>query len=92
MCREIAVDIADHRSQGITDELLAWADHVLVMELAHARYVRENHDLGDRDVLVLGTFGGLYEIADPVGAWTFTFRRIRRQIESCVDAFLARVA
>jgi protein-tyrosine phosphatase len=40
-CREIGLDLAAHRSQGLTEELVRWADRILVMEPEHAVRVRE---------------------------------------------------
>ena len=92
VCGEIGVNIDSHRSQGVTNELVDWADYILVMELRHAQYVREYHpQVGETKVLMLGTFGGQYEIPDPVGGWKFQFRRSRKQIERCISGFLGRV-
>lgn len=91
VCREVGVDISDHRSQAVTAALMEWADHILVMEYAHAAHLREFYpDVGDK-LMLLGPFGGEAEIADPIGGWTWTFRRIRKQLEACIRAFLLRV-
>jgi protein-tyrosine phosphatase len=90
--REIGVDLSDHRSRGVTDELVAWADHVVVMELEQAAHLREFFPaIGDK-VRLLGTFAGRTRIDDPIGGWTFTFRRTRRVIEEGVRGFLKRYA
>ncbi|MFT5686022.1 MAG: protein-tyrosine-phosphatase [Myxococcota bacterium] len=86
--REINIDISDHKSQGITPELVEWADHILVMELRHAIKLRERHDNLGTKVLQLGSFGGLVEVDDPVGGWRWRFRRSRDDIQRCVQAFM----
>lgn len=91
VCRELDLDLSAHRSQGITDELIAWADYVLVMEYAHASYVREHFPAVGEKLMLLGTFGGMVEIADPLGGWTFRFRRSRNDIKKCVDGFVDRL-
>jgi protein-tyrosine-phosphatase len=91
VCREIGVDLSGHRSQGISDELLGWADHVLVMELAHATHLREHFpSVGDK-VLLLGPFAGMPEIPDPVGGWPWRFRRTRTQLDTALRALFRRL-
>ncbi len=91
VCREVGLDLSDHRSQKITDELLTWADWVVVMEVAHATHVRSYFpDVGER-LLQLGPLAGLAEIPDPAGGWTFQVRRVRRHLERGVTALLTRL-
>ncbi len=89
--REIGADISAHRSQPITDELVEWADRILVMEMRHAQSVRQRHAGADEKVQLLGTFGGLVEIDDPYGSWIFTYRRRREDIRRCVENFMDRL-
>ena len=86
--REINIDISNHLSSGISDEMVQWADHILVMELRHAIKLRERHDNLGTKVLQLGSFGGLVEVADPVGGWRWKFRRSRDDLQRCVEAFM----
>ncbi len=85
---EVGVDISDHRSSGVTDELVDWADHILVMEMRHATTLRQRHPASDSKVLMLGNFGGMVEIPDPVGGWRWRFRRNRDQLHKCTEAFM----
>jgi protein-tyrosine-phosphatase len=92
VCGEIGVDVAKHRSKGITPEMVDAATWVLVMEVGHAQWLRES--FGDRmgeKTVMLGQFGGLFDIADPMGGWKFQFRRSRDEIRRCVEAFLDRM-
>lgn len=86
--KEIGGNIEDHCSQPVTDELVRWADRILVMELRHASWVRDHFPIADDKIQLLGTFGGLMNVPDPYGSWIFTFRRSRDQIRRCVDGFL----
>lgn len=91
VCREIGLDLSGHRSRGLDPERLAWADRILVMELAHAQAVHERlPGLGER-VALLGPFGGSHEIADPHGGWKFQYRWARDEIRKCVGGLLARL-
>ena len=56
---EIGIDIAPHKSGGITDELAEWADHILVMELRHQMELHRRHPAAEGKVLMLGSFGGM---------------------------------
>jgi protein-tyrosine-phosphatase len=89
--REIGADCSEHRSQPMTDELVAWADRILVMEMRHASNLRERFPAADEKVQLLGTFGGLVEIGDPYGSWVFTYRKRRDEIVACVEAFMDRL-
>jgi protein-tyrosine phosphatase len=89
--REVGGDLTRHRAQAVSDELVAWADRILVMELRHAQHVRESHPGADEKVQLLGTFGGMMEIGDPYGSWIFRYRSSRDEIRRCVEAMLDRL-
>ena len=40
---ELGYDPSNHRSQGITEELLAWADKIVVMGNVHEKYIAERY-------------------------------------------------
>ncbi len=92
VCSELRIDISGHRSQGVSHELIAWADHVLVMEITHASHLREHFVGGEHKVELLGPYAGTQEIADPIGGWTWHFRRSRKLLERAVTGFLTRHA
>ncbi len=91
VCKELGADCADHRSQPMTDELVAWADRILVMEMRHASSIRERFPASDEKLQLLGTFGGLVEIGDPYGSWVFTYRKRRDEIRACVESLMDRL-
>lgn len=82
------IDISDHRSAGIDAEAMAWADHVLCMEMRHSSTLRQRFPDHENKLLMLGNFGGLVELPDPVGGWRWKFRKSRDQIERCVTTFM----
>jgi protein-tyrosine-phosphatase len=91
VCGEVGLDLRDHRSQGISEALIAWADRILVMELDQATHLRTYYpSVGDK-LLLLGPFGGVGDIADPRGGWAWRFRRTRRLLETCIDGLLRRL-
>ncbi len=88
-CKSVGVDIADHKSSGITEEDANWADVVLVMELRHQRDLHQRFPQLDGKIVLLGTFGGRPEIDDPVGGWIWRFRKSRDVIHQSIRSFLA---
>ena len=88
---EAGVDLAAHRSHGIDAALAGWAHHIFVMELRHQAWLREHiPDCQDR-VLLLGPFGAVGEVPDPLGGWRWRFRRSRDLLRRCVDAALGQL-
>ena len=85
--REMGVDISTIRSKGLSLELMDWADYVLVMENKHASSIRRHFPQHDEKVLMLGTFGGLYTVEDPIGRWIFAFRRCRENLIKSIEGF-----
>ena len=94
VAREMGLDLAAHRSQALSVELVDWADRVLVMEQAHALEVRRIAPLAPiQAVSLLGPYAGVAEIDDPIGSWTLRpFRRTRQVVERAVRALLIEVA
>lgn len=88
---EVGIDLSDHESQPLTEELVAWADYVLVMEVQHAKRVRELCPPGKDHVLLLASFNGGLEIADPMGGWKSRYRRTRDEIRTCVERFIDQI-
>lgn len=86
--KDKGIDLRPHRAQPIDQELMDWADFVVVMELFHAAELRQRFpDQGDK-ILMLGTFGGKTEISDPVNSSRRRFRGSRDEIDRCVRALL----
>jgi len=85
--REIGLDISFHRSRQIRENLVRWADLLLVMTNAQRNILEEKYPWIREKVFRLGHFEG-YDIDDPLGASVQTFRRICRQIESCAQSWI----
>ena len=85
---EIGIDLRTHQARGVNEELVRWADYILAMELAHCTELRRRYPEIEDRVLLLGSFGGSLEIADPMGGWRWRFRRTRDEIRHCVEGFL----
>jgi protein-tyrosine phosphatase len=91
--QEIGVDLGLHKSAGLDEETLAWADWILVMELDHARRIRELSPSAEDRTLMLGSFGGLVgDVSDPMGSWKWRFRKTRDELQRCVHAFMDQLS
>jgi len=91
VAREIGLDLRAHQAQPMTDELVDWADYILGMEIHHAAELRGRFPQADEKILLLGTFGGVHEITDPLGSWKRRFRACRDLIQDCVHVFIDRL-
>ena len=89
--KELGIDISSNKSKRIAIEDVEWADYVLAMAPKHAGYARQKFPMHQDKILLLGTFGGMLKIPDPVGGWKFTFRRNRKTIQKCIERFLSQV-
>lgn len=88
VCRELGIDIGQHRSRALTPELVAWADKILVMELEHAQAVTAIDEKAATRVVPLGPLAGVPEIADPYGSW---FPGPYRETRDLLDRALRRL-
>ena len=88
---EIGLQLQHHRAQPVTAELVAWADYILGMEIQHAAKLRGGFPEADEKIMLLGTFGGVHEIVDPLGKWRPRFRACRDLIQDCVHTFIDRL-
>jgi protein-tyrosine phosphatase len=91
VCKEIGLDITAHRSQGLTPELVGWADRILVMEMAHAMAVRQLcPDIEEDKLHLLGGFIGTTNIEDPIRSWFIgPFRTARSEISEALSQFFS---
>ncbi len=74
------VDLSEHRSQPLTEQLLERADHIFTMTGYHRDVVLHHRaDLEDR-TFVLGVHGR--DIPDPIGAGPEVYRQCKEAIEA----------
>ena len=88
---EVGLDLSEHASQPVTEELVEWADYILGMKIMHASKLRSRFPQADEKILLLGTFGGVHEIDDPIGGWRWKFRKTRDLLDDCVRGFVDRL-
>jgi len=92
---EVALDLQDHRSRGISHELLEDAFAIVLMGPEHESAILSRHP-GFEDSLVrlweycpAGRDAG--EIEDPLGRGLAEFRRIRDVIREALDHWLSSI-
>lgn len=87
-------DLDPHRSQLVTDQALASADLIVVMESKHLHQLRSEFGIDPRRVILLGDFDpepiAMRAIPDPYGRPPEVFDGCYARIERCVRE-LARV-
>jgi protein-tyrosine-phosphatase/predicted ATP-grasp superfamily ATP-dependent carboligase len=84
--RRIGLNMEGHRSQRVTGEMVAAADHILVMDLANYADFRRAFPDSAHKVLLLGTFASADspEIRDPYGWSAAETLPVMQQIETAV--------
>jgi protein-tyrosine phosphatase len=86
--RRYGVDISDHRSRGLEEELIGQADHILTMTESHRRRVAELvPSAEDRCRLLAGD----HEIDDPLGGSVEAYAACADDIEAALKNRLAEI-
>jgi protein-tyrosine-phosphatase len=82
-CMVRGIDITDHRSRPLTEEVVRWADVILTMERRHLDRVRELGGGGKATLLTdyPGDHGGGTEIEDPIGRGARVYEDVFEQLE-----------
>jgi protein-tyrosine phosphatase len=99
--QEMGGDISQHRSQGLTDELVENADLILAMAHEHVDYLHENFPQYRENVFLLKRFARDNndaaspdddpdddEIFDPIGSGKETYRYCARLIEEELERIM----
>lgn len=82
-CEEIGIDISEHRSRQLTEEILSECDIVFGMEGAHLEYVNKMLSGRKKRMFLLGGYidGMRSEIEDPIGKELQEYRKTRDEIK-----------
>jgi protein-tyrosine-phosphatase len=90
--RQIGLSIDEHRSQGLSLDLVRLADQVVVMGPEHRESIVQKDASLSPKIQPLWEFaeprGRLEEIADPVGMDLEAFVRCRLELETCLDRWV----
>ena len=93
--RELDFDLRGHRSQRLTAELIAWADHVVVMEPMHEELARELRASGESSPTIHGLWvyldGSASEVWDPQGTDLDSYRRSARELGAAMRRLIGQI-
>ncbi len=90
VAREVGLDLSGHRSQGVSIDLVVWADDILVMEPEHATWLASFHEAATDKVVQLGPLIGRAGIDDPHGSWfKGPYRRMREDVRRSLERYFA---
>jgi protein-tyrosine-phosphatase/tRNA A37 threonylcarbamoyladenosine synthetase subunit TsaC/SUA5/YrdC len=87
--REEGIDLTDHTSQPVTEQLVAWADMILAMTSRHHSAVTGAFPQSASKVEKICVDG--YDIPDPIGRDYSVYAECRDQIRQCLEHWLNRV-
>jgi len=83
--RELGADLTGHRTQPLTREVLAQADHVVAMTRGHLRALARAGNSGPVPRLLSGDGT---DVGDPIGAPPEIYRQCAQQILGHLEALL----
>ena len=88
--REVGIDMAGHRSQGLQVPILERADHIVVMAPRHETLIRQRCPAALPRIVRMWEFADedLEQIADPVGRDIEAFRACRDLLDRCMDNWI----
>ena len=96
VCARHGIDISNHRSCSINENLLDWADIILVMDRAHQAMLTVQGFHRGREIHLLGEYEAgrgkeADDIEDPYGYPEEIYEKTYRKIENCMAAFAEEV-
>ena len=100
VAKTLGVDLMDHRSKPVTEDMIENTDMIFTMEHRQAAFMRENFPDHVRKIFLLplfdtntppaGEYAKRYNIPDPYGKSEKDFLECFRMIESSIEGFLSR--
>ncbi|MCH7922978.1 MAG: low molecular weight protein arginine phosphatase [Nitrospinae bacterium] len=91
--KPFGTDVSGHRAQMISEELIQWADCILVMTQEHRDFVRSMAPEAIERVWLLGAYGPGDDpdrgIPDPYGGSAFHYRACAVELQEALNGFLA---
>jgi len=91
VAREAGVDISGHSARVVNNDILSWADLVLVMESGQRGFISMAFPHQSGKVFLLGNFKrseGEGEIADPYGSSLEAYRTCFEEIREAIDGLI----
>jgi protein-tyrosine phosphatase len=93
---EFGIDLAEHRSKPLTQEMIDWATRVIVMEEYHRRLIARYFKNADGRLQLISEYSTdrkvPREIHDPYGEMKSYYRKTFLEIRRCVVGLFARIS
>ena len=94
--QENGIDMTSHRSKPLTQEMIDWADRVLVMEEYHRRLVDRYFKRATGKIEMLSDHAPAgsvpKEIQDPYGEMVTYYRKTFNEIKRSISGLFARIS
>ena len=93
---EHGIDLSTHRSKVLTQEMVDWADRIIVMEEYHRRLISRYFKNADDRVQLISSYAPdrrvPREIHDPYGELKNYYRKTFHEIRRCVVGLFAQIS
>ncbi len=85
--------LSNHRSRFLSEELLEWADLILVMTQAHKRNLLTKYPKMNGKIYLLHDFasGEEIDVDDPFGGPVEVYEVVSRQLEEAIEKLMDRI-
>ena len=85
--------LPEHRSRFLNDQIMEWADLVLVMTGSHKRNLLTRYPHLEDKIFLLYEFatGRDMDVEDPFGGGLEVYEAVRRQLEGAIEKLLDRI-
>lgn len=85
--------LTEHRSRFLNDQIMEWADLVLVMTGSHKRNLITRYPHLEDKIFLLYEFatGRDMDVEDPFGGGLEVYEAVRRQLEGAIEKLLDRI-
>ena len=91
--QERGIDISEHRSRMLTENMVQNADLILTMEHHHKEVIQnESPGCADRVLTLAEVAGRLGDVEDPIGGTRADYARAAREIEALIDEAYPEIA
>lgn len=90
---EHGIDLRQHRSQRLNQQLLQWADVVLTMTESHRRQIISEYSSHAHKVHTLAQFSQVkhIDIVDPYGAGPAAYRQSAQQLQMLIRQLVKKI-
>lgn len=87
IAQKFGIDLSDHRSKVLNNDLINWADCILIMDYKNWNYFGLNFYKARNKIVWLGAWGRKIEINDPYGKNQEEMKLILEDLESACNGF-----